>query len=167
MLPQPIRYSLASFSHNNHSWRYIILKACIQDKDYVLINAYVPNKDKDQVNFFNNLLSILQNENLHSVDNIILGGDLNCPLDLLLNKKGGASTKRKSVISCVEDFEGKLDLVDIWRSKNPDVKSFTWSQKSPQVFCRLDYWLISNNLRDFVELTEIIPAVRTDHDAIS
>ena len=81
--------------------------------------------------------------------------------------QGGASTKRKSVISCVEDFKSKLDLVDIWRSKNPDAKSFTWSQKSPPVFCRLDYWLISNNLSDFVELTEIIPAVRTDHDAIS
>ena len=148
--------------------RYIIVKVCIQDKDYVPINAYAPNKDKDQVNFFQQLiLSILQNENLDSLDNIILGGDLNCPLDLLLNKKGGASTKRKSVISCVEDFEGKLDLMDIWRSKTPDVKSFTWSQKSPQVFCHLDYWLISNNLRDFVELTEIILAVRTDHDAIS
>ena len=35
------------------------------------------------------------------------------------------------------------------------------------MFCRFDYWLISNNLSDFVELTEIIPAVRTDHDAIS
>ena len=147
--------------------RYIILKACIQDKVYVLINVYAPNKDKDQVNFFNKLLSILQNENLDSVDNIILGGDLNCPLDPLLDKKGGASTKRKSVISCVDDFKSKLDLVDIWRSKNPDAKSFTWSQKSSPVFCRLDYWLISNNLSDFVELTEIIPAVRTDHDAIS
>ena len=133
----------------------------------MLINAYAPNKDNGQVNFFNKLLSILQNENLDSVDNIILGGDLNCPLDPLLDKKGGAITKRKLVVSCVEDFKGKLDLVDIWRSKNPDVKSFTWSQKSPPVFCRLDYWLISNNLSDFVELTEIIPAVRTDHDAIS
>ena len=100
--------------------RYIILKACIQDKDYVLINVYAPNKDKDQVNFFNNLLSILQNENLDSLDNIILGEDLNCPLDPLLDKKGGASTKRKSVISFVDHFKSKLDLVDIWRSKNPD-----------------------------------------------
>ena len=107
----------------------------------------------------------MQNENLDSVDNIILGGDLNCPLDPLLDKK--VMMKRKSVVSCVEDFKGKLNLVDIWRSKNPDVKSFTWSQKSPQVFCRLDYWLISNNLSDFVELTEIIPAVQTDYDAIS
>ena len=40
--------------------RRIILKACIQEKNYVLINVYAPNKDKDLVNFFNNLLSILQ-----------------------------------------------------------------------------------------------------------
>ena len=35
------------------------------------------------------------------------------------------------------------------------------------MFCRLDHWLISNNLSDFVELNEIILAERTDHDAIS
>ena len=57
--------------------------------------------------------------------------------------------------------------LDIWRSQNPDAKSFTRSQKSPPVFCRLYYWLIPDNLSDFVELTEIIPAVRIDHDAIS
>ena len=81
--------------------RYIILKACIQDKVYVLDNVYTPYKDKDQVNFFNTLLSILQNEKLYSVDNFTQGGDLNCVLDPLLDKKGGASTKRKSVISWI------------------------------------------------------------------
>ena len=34
------------------------------------------------------------------------------------------------------------------------------------MFSRLDVWSISYNLSAFVELTEIIPAVRTDHDAI-
>ena len=57
--------------------------------------------------------------------------------------------------------------MDIWRIKHPDSKSFTWSQKSPRIFCRLDYWLISNNLSDFVGSTEIVSAVQTDHDAIS
>ena len=44
--------------------------------------------------------------------------------------------------------------------------SFTWSPKCPRIFCRLDYWLISNNLNDLVRSTDIIPAIRTDHDAI-
>lgn len=85
-----------------------------------------------------------------------------------LTKKGGTLNERKSVISCIGDcLQNELDLVDICRIKNPGINSFTWSQKSPRVFCRLDYWLISNNLRDLVASTDIIPTIRTDHDAIS
>ena len=39
--------------------RYISLKAEIEDKMYVLINVYAPNKDKNIVNFLNNLLMML------------------------------------------------------------------------------------------------------------
>ena len=92
---------------------YIILKAQIQEKNYVLINVYAPNKDKDLVRFFDSLLSILTNENLDFEENIVLGGDLNCPLNLLLDKKGGIFTKRKLVTSCIDNYQGKLDLVDI------------------------------------------------------
>ena len=51
------------------------------------------------------ILSILQKENLDSVDNVILEGDPNCLFDPLLHKKGGASTKSKSVISCIDGFK--------------------------------------------------------------
>ena len=34
------------------------------------------------------------------------------------------------------------------------------------IFCRLDYWLISNSLHDLVK-TDIIPSIKTDHAAIS
>ena len=67
------------------------------------------------------------------------------------------------MIACLQN---QLDLVDIWRIKNPDIRSFTWSQKSPRFFCHLDYWLISNNLNDLVKSSDIIPAIRTDHAAI-
>ena len=53
---------------------YIIVKAVIKDKSYVLINIYVPNNDKDLINFFKNLFEILQKENLESKENIIIGG---------------------------------------------------------------------------------------------
>ena len=73
---------------------------------------------------------------------------------------------RKAVIESIECLQDGLDLVDIWRTKNPETKSDTWSQKSPAIFCRLDYWLISNNLFDYVQSTGINPAVKTDHAAI-
>ena len=147
--------------------RFIILKADIKDKTYVLINVYAPNKDKDLISFFNNLLAMLQRENLDSEDNIIIGGDFNCPLNPEIDKKGGILIQRKSVTACIDCLQNQLDLVDIWRIKNPGTRSFTWSQKSPRIFCRLDYWLISNNLNDLVKSSDIIPAIRTDHDAIS
>ena len=42
-------------------------------------------------------------------------------------------------------------------------RSYTWSQKSPPILCRLDYWLISNNLQDF---GYTIPAIKTDYATI-
>ena len=145
--------------------RYIILKAVIKETSYVLINLYAPNKDKEIINFLKNLVIILRNENLDS-ENIIMGGDFNCPLNPVVDKRGGILNQRKSVTACIDCLQTELDLVDIWRVKNPETMSFTWSQKSPRIFCRLDYWLISNNLNDLVRSTDIIPAIRTDHDAI-
>ena len=73
---------------------------------------------------------------------------------------------RKIVIDNIECLQNELDLVDVWRIKNPQSRSYTWSQKSTPIFCRLDYWLISNNLQDFANTTDIIPATKTDHGAI-
>ena len=119
------------------------------------------------ISFFSNLLATLQKENLDSEDNIIIGGDFNCPLNPEIDKNGGIIIQRKSVTACIDCLQNQLDLVGIWRIKNPDTRGFTWSQKSPIIFCRLDYWLISNNLNDLVKSCDIIPAIRTDHDAIS
>ena len=53
--------------------RYLILKAEIKDKLYVLINIYAPNKDKDIITFLNNQRTILQNDNPEDEENIIIG----------------------------------------------------------------------------------------------
>ena len=128
--------------------RFIILKADITDTTYVLRNIYAPNKDKEIANFFKDLTTVLKKENLDTEENIIVGGDLNCPINPIIDKKGGLLAPRKLVVDSIECFQDNFDLIDIWRVKNPGVKSFTWSQKSPRIFCRLDYWLISNNLQD-------------------
>ena len=57
-------------------------------------------------------------------------------------------------------------MVDIWRIKNPVTRSFTRVNTLQTFFCRLDYWLISNNLQDLVISTSIIPAIKTDHSAV-
>ena len=130
--------------------RYIIRKSKIQDKIYVVINIYAPNKDKDSFKFFADLLARLKNETLDEEENIIIGADFNCPFNTILDKKGGILIPRKSVISIKNSIQGDLHLIAIWRVKNPNTKSYTWSQNSPMILCRLDYWLISNNLHDLI-----------------
>ena len=51
--------------------RFIISKVQVDDKVYVLVNIYAPNKDKDST-FFRKLHTLLQIENLDSEENIIL-----------------------------------------------------------------------------------------------
>jgi len=122
---------------------FISSKVQVDDKEYVLANIYAPNKDRDSIHFFKKLHTLLETENLDSKENIIVGGDFNFPLNPTLDKRGGIMIPRKSVVNSIECLQSELDLR------------------------RLDFWLISNNLCHVVNSTDIIPAIRTDHAAIS
>ena len=41
---------------------------------------------------------VLQKENLDAEENVIVGGDFNCPINPILDKKGGLLIPRKSVV---------------------------------------------------------------------
>ena len=94
-----------------------MLKVDIEDKVYVLVNIYAPNKDKVTCKFFQDLHNTLQSEDLDCEENIICGGDFNCPLNPRLDKRGGVMVPRKMVIDNIECLNTELDLVDIWRVK--------------------------------------------------
>ena len=146
--------------------RLIILSIEIQDVLYKIINIYAPNNDGMAVSFFHNLSIIFQNEGVDEEDNIVIGGDFNCPLNPLLDKMGGINIPRTRLIDSIKKLQTNFFLDDIWRIKNPTIKSFTWSQRSPLVFCRLDYWLISHHLQDSVEMVDIQNSIKSDHSAI-
>ena len=96
-----------------------------------------------------------------------MGGDFNCPLNPRLHKQGGILVKRANVVSATEGLQTTFNLHDNWRIKNPEVKSYTWSQISPFFFCRLDFWLTSAHLVDHINNVDICPAIKTDHLAIT
>ena len=71
-------------------------------------------------------------------DKIIVGGDFDCPLNPQMDKKGGIMITRQSIVDHIKEIQTVLNLHNIWRVKNPNLKSFTWSQKSHFSFCRLE-----------------------------
>ena len=79
----------------------IVIKA-IDNKIHTIANIYGPNKDAEAVKFYRNLSKLLRNDEFGNEENIIIGGDYNCP-------------------------QNEFSLHDIWRLKNPTLQSFTWS----------------------------------------
>lgn len=61
----------------------------------------------------------------------------------------------------------RFSLVDIWRVKYPNNRSFTRSNKSGSSQSRIDFWLISESFyfKDVIDV-DILPTPLTDHKAI-
>ena len=74
---------------------------------------------------------------------------------------------KKKIVEQIEDIQNMFNVHDVWQVKHTNEKSFTWSQKQPFIFCRLDYWLISDSFYDMVKDVDIVPAIKTDHSAIT
>lgn len=145
--------------------RYIIMDVNIQETAFILVNVYAPNKESEQVHFFEKIRQEIDNLTIDTECKIILGGDFNTTLDTELDCSGGNPTRKKTV-PIIEDIMSTNDLVDIWRIRNPQNKRFTWRQKSPIIQRRLDFWLVSDSIQEDIESTDIITAVKTDHSAI-
>ena len=58
-----------------------------------------------------------------------MNGDFNCPLNPSTDKKGGLLNPRKAVISTIGILKEELNLVDIWRVKNPETKKLHMESK--------------------------------------
>jgi len=153
-------------SQTDSSGRLLLFKALIKEENYTIANIYGPNKDAEAVQFYHKLSKLLRTNDSGNEENIIMGGDFNCPLNINLDKKGGIQIPRRHVIKSIEEIQDEFSLHDIWHIKNPNQQSFTWGRCSPFVFCRLDYWLISHKLHDLVTSVDILPSIKSDHSAV-
>lgn len=154
------------------SGRFLAIKALIQDQAFTIINVYAPNKEEHQVHFFHYVRNFMNREciqNQHS--NIIMGGDFNFIMDPNMDRKSDSNFKctphYSSVRNTLNEISESFDISDVWRRKNPNLRRFTWRRHHPQVKSRLDYWLVSNNLYDCIDKTDIEPSIKSDHSAIS
>ena len=95
-------------------------------------------------------------------EDIILGGDFNLVLSVKKDKKGGMSRTHKKSLEIINNYCESLDLVDVWRVLNPELFKFTWRQRKPEVYCRLDFFLVSQGILCNIIKADIIPGYKTD-----
>ena len=123
-----------------------MLDAIIQDSRYCLLNIYAPNKCSEPFQYFQNISEEIKSLTAECDSFLIVGGDFNVILGEVLDGRGG-NKKRKESSKFVEEMCVELDLIEIWRIRNPTDTRFTWRQKTPIIQRRLDYWLVSDCLQ--------------------
>jgi len=146
--------------------RFIILEANVQDHPFLFVNLYAPNKTNEHSTFFDEICEELDNFCLADDCNIVIGGDFNVIFDPDLDGNG-RNPKRKESVKCIENICLANDLIDIWRIRNPNVKRFTWCQKTPVIQRTLDFWLVSNGMQEDIDNVDVIPSLKPDYSAIA
>ena len=153
----------------DNSGRLISLFCKIQGAPFRLYNLYGPNVDNQKLSFYKDLQKRLERDRDIS-ESFIIGGDLNLIQNASLDRKGGnfkPASQYIQTLKVLESVKSDNDLVDIWRTKNPVTKRFTWRQKTPPIASRLDFWLVSLSLCDYIRDVDILPTIKSDHSPIT
>ena len=164
LIKKSLEFELISVRSDKEG-RFIFLEALVQDQKFLFVNIYAPNKSSEQTLFFDQIKDELDNSGIDDDCRIIIGEDFNVILDPDLDGFGG-KPKLKESAKQIENICLLHDLVDIWRVRNPEIKRFTWRQKTPLIQRRLDFWLADNALQEEIDQADIVPSIKSDHSAI-
>ena len=155
--------------HQDDIGRVLLVEAKIKDTVFKLLNIYSPNCENSQVQFYRFIQKFMK-RHMTSNDNILLAGDFNVILNPSLDRKGGnhrETYQYKQIISILHTIKSDFELEDIWRTKHPTTRRFTWRRQHPEpCSSRLDYWFTSSKLSDYVEKTDILPSYYSDHSGV-
>lgn len=136
---------------------YLILDMSISRLRFSLLAVYGPNDDDPS--FYGNLLDqVLKFENT----SIIAVGDWNIVQNYSIDTKNYKQENNTRAQAKLSDIMSVLDLNDIWRQRNPDVRHFTWRGPHGKL-SRLDYFLVSSDIESFVSRSDIGYSYRSDH----
>lgn len=132
----------------------------------LLVNIYGFNSNSEN----NQLLDIIEDKlSFYTTkfpgSNVLIGGDFNVVMDPSVDRWPPAQPLKS--ISKLQLLISRFDLYDIWRSKFPNDKKYTWSNKDGSRQSRIDFWLTPNILEKEKIEVHILTTPLTDHKALS
>ena len=156
-LIKPKCYCEAKVHHSQHEGRSLVIELNIKGINLCLANLYAPNVD-DPV-FFQTMDTCLLTDKVIGGDfNLVINPNIDCLHSTYNNYNAAAK-----VISYVES-----GYSDIWREKYPDLRQYTWqrSKNKNRSAARIDFWLVSDDLRTRIENVLHKPGISSDHSQI-
>ena len=137
-----------------------------ENSEFAVYNIYAPVRSKVQEQL--KLLDFIKDiYNKTDVLHTIMGGDFNTVFNPEMDKQGG------DMKGCTNLYTEELlafmeanDLIDAVRYLNPEKKIFTRVQHTPPVLSRIDHWIISSHLANYLQMATAYPGIKSDHSII-
>ena len=127
---------------SSENGRFLVLKAKIREQLLTLGCIYGPNRDTvdDFERFFECCDKVKDSQ-------VIIGGDFNLFFDRGMDRVTSSKriTSNERCRRFVTEYMRENDLVDTWRSLNPETKSYTCHRSNPISKSRIDFFLTSRS----------------------
>ena len=104
----------------------LIIKITIDNVVHTVVNCYAPYTTIEKINFLHQLQEELQDI---ETDSLWVAGDFNIALEQADNIAGLPHHPRE--VATFKDTLAHLDIFDVWRANNRDIKGYTWSRPTP------------------------------------
>ena len=136
--------------------------------EFTLFSVYAPADHGPRVHFFDKFLDAIPETESALC---LLGGDLNCVMDPVLDHSGGDPLGGTHGSADLANIMTVLDLEDTWRVRNPLAREFSHAQMTQNglVRSRIDRWLASSTLQPFIkDISHLeFPLKNLDHKGVS
>lgn len=148
--------------------RWLILIVNVDNACFLLCNIYGYNSHNSNKVFFSDLTSkIFELQNKYTNAQMILAGDFNETPDNLIDRFPPRISQGSKTNSIISSLCTQLSVVDAWRFFNDNIQEFTWYNGSKTLRSRIDFFLISHPLLQYVKNVCHLHAPLTDHKLIS
>lgn len=126
-----------------------------------LVNVYAPNGDEP--GFIRNIFNVILQ---HSVGILLMGGDFNCILSRYADKGPNTSAPLSRMSKMLRYQTSEMGLVDVWRSKYPSSRDFTFYSHRHDSDSRIDYFFTPKDEFYRIGDIKILPITLSDHSPI-
>uniref|UniRef100_A0AAR2K0V3 Reverse transcriptase domain-containing protein n=1 Tax=Pygocentrus nattereri TaxID=42514 RepID=A0AAR2K0V3_PYGNA len=143
--------------HKDREGRLILVNGTIDGTAVSFINVYAPNEDIPGF-----VTSVFNTIAEHSSGLLIMGGDFNCVMSNL-DRQPISQTPISRMGKMLKNLSTEAGLVDIWRSKFPKKRNFTFYSNRHASYSRIDYFFTAKAELHRIEDITILPITISDH----
>lgn len=139
------------------SGRHLIIQGSLLSEKLNLVNLYGPNTDDPS--YFVNLFLTLSTLAGH----YLIAGDFNCTLNPSVDRSTRVDQSHNRCRAVIQRFINEYSLLDIWRELRPHAKTYSCYSSTFKTYSRIDYFLISSQLRSKIHDSFYDNIVISDH----